>query len=214
MPVDFKKTEKGLYHPKATPSIVDVPEMIFIAVDGKGDPNISEAYKTALEILYGLSYAIKMSRISGSALEGYYEYVVPPLEGLWWLPGGGIVDYSNKDNFCWTSMIRQPEFVTPEVFEEVKTPLIRKKPGIDLSSARLIKITEGLCVQAMHIGSYDDEPATIAAMERYAAENGYTTDINDTRRHHEIYLSDPRKTAPEKLKTVIRLPIKKNEPGT
>jgi len=115
MPVDFKKTEKELYHPKTTPAIVNVPEMTFIAVDGKGDPNTSEAYKTALEILYGLSYAIKMSKMSGSAPEGYYEYVVPPLEGLWWTPGKGVVDYSNKDKFCWTSMIRQPEFVTPEV---------------------------------------------------------------------------------------------------
>jgi hypothetical protein len=209
MPIDYKKAEKELYQPKTTPSIIDVPEMTFIAVDGKGNPNTSEAYKTAMEILYGLSYSIKMSKMGGSAPKGYFDYVVPPLEGFWWMPDGGTVDYSNKDRFCWTSMIRQPEFVTPKVFEDAKTVLSKKKPGLDLSKARLIKITEGLCVQVMHIGSYDNEPATIASMERYAVENDCTIDINKGRRHHEIYLSDPRKVAPDKLKTVIRLPIRK-----
>ena len=209
MLIDFKKTEKELYQPKTTPSIVDVPEMIFLAVDGKGDPNTSEAYKTALEILYGLSYSIKMSKMSGSVPERYFEYVVPPLEGLWWSSDGEMVNYSSKDNFFWTSMIRQPEFVTPEVFETAKIALVKKKPNLNLSKARLAKLTEGLCVHVMHIGSYYDEPATIAAMERYAIENGYAIDINDTRRHHEIYLSDPRKVALEKLKTVIRHPVRK-----
>jgi hypothetical protein len=209
MPIDFKKTEKELYQPKTTPAIIDVPEMTFIAVDGRGDPNTSESYKAALEALYGLSYAIKMSKMSGTQPDGYFEYVVPPLEGLWWSPDGGIVNYADKDSFCWTSMIRQPAFVTPEVFEFAKTTLAKKKPGIDLSKARLMKFTEGLCVQVMHIGSYDDEPATIAAMEQYAVDNGYAIDINDTRRHHEIYLSDPRKVAPEKLKTVIRHPVRR-----
>lgn len=208
MPIDYKKTEKSFYQPKTTPSIISIPEMIFIAVDGKGDPNTSQAYSEALEIIYGLSYAIKMSKMGGNAPEGYFEYVVPPLEGLWWSPDSGMADYSDKDNFCWTSMIRQPEFVTPEIFENVKNALAKKKPELDLLKARYMRITEGLCVQVMHIGSYDDEPATIAAMERYTVENGYVTDINDTRRHHEIYLSDPRKTAPEKLKTIIRHPIK------
>jgi len=209
MPIDYKKTEKDLYQPKTTPSIIDVPEMVFIAVDGKGNPNTSEAYKAALEALFGLSWSIKMSKMSGTQPEGYFEYVMPPLEGFWWMPDGGTVDYSNKDSLCWTSMIRQPEFVTPKVFEDTKTVLSKKKPEIDLSKARLVKITEGLCVQVMHIGSYDDEPATIAAMEGYAIESGYIIDINDTRRHHEIYLNDPRKVAPEKLKTVVRHPIKK-----
>ena len=208
MPIDYKKTEKGLYQPKTVPSVIDVPEMVFITVDGKGNPNTSEAYKAALEVLYGLSWSIKMSKMSGTQPEGYFEYVVPPLEGLWWLPGGGMVDYSDKDSFCWTSMIRQPEFVTLEVFEFTKMVLAKKKPDIDTSKARLIKLTEGLCVQAMHIGPYDNEPTTIAAMERYVSENGYAIDISDTRRHHEIYLSDPRKVAPEKLKTVIRHPIR------
>lgn len=209
MPIDYKKTEKELYQPKTTPSIIDVHKMTFIAVNGKGDPNTSEAYKTAMEILYGLSYSIKMSKMNGSVPEGYFDYVVPPLEGFWWMADGGMVDYQEKDGFCWTSMIRQPEFVMAEVFENAKTTLSKKKPGLDLSKAQLITITEGLCVQVMHMGSYDDEPATIAALEQYAVKNGCEIDINDTRRHHEIYLSDPRKVAPEKLKTVLRLPIRK-----
>jgi len=209
MPTDYKKIEKELYQPKTTPSIIEVPIMTFIAIDGMGNPNTSEAYKEALEILYGLSYSIKMSKMGGSAPDGYFDYVVAPLEGLWWSLGGGTVSFSDKDSFCWTSMIRQPEFVTKEVFESAKTSLSRKKPGLDLSKARLMKLTEGLCVQVMHIGPYDDEPATIEAMDRYATENGFVIDINDTRRHHEIYLSDPRKVAPEKLKTVIRHPITK-----
>ena len=207
MPVDYKKTERDLYQPKTTPSIIDVPEMTFIAVDGKGDPNTSEAYRIALEILYGLSYSIKMSKMGGSAPEGYFEYVVPPLEGLWWSSDGGMVDYTDKGGFCWTSMIRQPEFVTQEVFKAAKETLAKKKPELNTSMARIMKLTEGLCVQVMHIGSYDDEPTTIAAMEQYAVDNGYAIDLSDNRRHHEIYLSDPRKTAPEKLKTVIRHPI-------
>ena len=211
MPTDFKKTEKDLYQPKTTPSIIDVPEMVFIAIDGKGDPNTSDAYKEALEALYGLSYSIKMSKKSGSAPEGYFDYVVPPLEGLWWSPDGGMVDFMDKGSFYWTSMIRQPGFVTSDVFEAAKTALAEKKPELDLSKARLEEITEGLCVQAMHIGSYNNEPATVAGMERFAIDNGYVIDINENRRHHEIYLSDPRKTAPEKLKTVIRHPIKSEE---
>ena len=207
MSVDYKNTEKDLYQPKTAPSIIDVPEMTFIAVDGKGDPNTSEAYRIALEILYGLSYSIKMSKMGGSAPEGYFEYVVPPLEGLWWSSDGGMVDYTDKGGFCWTSMIRQPEFVTQEVFKAAKETLAKKKPELNTSMARIMKFTEGLCVQVMHIGSYDDEPTTIAAMEQYAVDNGYAIDLSDNRRHHEIYLSDPRKTAPEKLKTVIRHPI-------
>ena len=206
---DFKKTERNLYQPKTTPSIIDVPEMIFLAVEDKGDPNISEAYKTALEVLYGLSYSIKMSkRLVAFAPNGYFEYVVPPLEGLWWPLSGGVVNYSDKDNLCWISMIRQPGFVTPVVLSEAQKALAKKKLGIDLSKVRLMKMAEGLCVQVMHAGPYDNEPATVAAMEQYALENGYAIDLTDTRRHHEIYLSDPRKVAPEKLKTIIRHPVK------
>jgi len=209
MPIDFKKTEKNLYQPKTTPSVIDVPEMTFITVNGKGNPNTSVEYKSAIEVLYGLSYSIKMSKMNGTQPEGYFEYVVPPLEGFWWMPGGEAVDFSDKDNFHWTSVIRQPDFVSPEVFEEAKKVLVKKKPELDTSKARLEVIIEGLCVQVMHVGSYDDELATIATMEKYAVENGYEIDIDVTRRHHEIYLSDPRKVAPEKLKTVIRHPSKK-----
>ena len=209
MPIDFKKTEKELYMPKTTPSIVDVPEMTFIMVDGSGNPNTSEEYKNALEILYGLSYGIKMSKKSGTQPEGYFEYVVAPLEGLWWYKDGGVItDISDKDSFCWTSMIRQPDFVTAEAVDLAKFALSKKKPGLDLSIARLEKFTEGLCAQIMHIGSYDNEPVTTAILEKHIEESGYRTDFTAARRHHEIYLGDPRKTAPEKLKTVIRYPIR------
>ena len=213
MPIDYKKTEKDLYQPKTTPSIIDVPEMVFIAVDGMGDPNTSEAYKTAVEVLYGLSYSIKMSKMGGIAPIGYFECVVPPLEGLWYVDNGFFRDggaaIADKEKFIWTSMIRQPDFVTSDVFEYARTILAKKKPELDTSKARLMKFTEGLCVQVMHLGSYDSEPATIAAMDKYAIDNGYVIDIGDTCRHHEIYLNDPRKTTPEKLKTVIRHPIRK-----
>jgi len=208
MPIDYKKTEKDLYQPKTTPSIIDVPEISYIAVDGKGDPNTSEEYATAIEVLYGLSYTIKMGN------KAILEYVVPPLEGLWNIDGGFNKDepiIADKSKLKWTALIRQPDFVTTEVFEAAKNALAKKKPELDLSKARLIKIAEGLCVQVMHIGSYDDEPATIEKMEQYVVDNGYAIDINGTRRHHEIYLSDPRKVAPEKLKTVIRHPIRKKD---
>lgn len=207
---DYKKEYKDLYMPKTKPSIIEVPEMIFIMVDGKGNPNTAEEYKNAMEILYGLSYSIKMSKMSGTQPKGYFEYVVPPLEGLWWgdegyFDGTNIVD---KDKFRWTSMIRQPEFVDSEVFETAKQALLKKKPQLDLSAARLEVFKEGLCVQIMHIGPYDDEAATIKIMEEFIIKEGYMNDISDTRHHHEIYLGDPRKTKPEKLKTVIRHPIR------
>lgn len=207
---DYKKEYKDLYMPKTKPSIIEVPEMIFIMVDGKGNPNTAEEYKNAMEILYGLSYSIKMSKMSGTQPKGYFEYVVPPLEGLWWgdegyFDGTNIVD---KDKFRWTSMIRQPEFVDSEVFETAKQALLKKKPQLDLSAARLEVFKEGLCAQIMHIGPYDDEAATIKIMEEFIIKEGYMNDISDTRHHHEIYLGDPRKTKPEKLKTVIRHPIR------
>lgn len=201
MPVDYKKTEKDLYQPKNTPSVIDVPAMMFIAVDGKGNPNTNAEYAAAVELLYGLSYAIKMGNKS------VLEYVVPPLEGFWSVAGGAAT--TDKDKFVWTMLIRQPDFVTAEVFGAARTALAKKKPNLDVTKARLEKFTEGLCVQVMHTGPYDDEPATVAALDRFAAENGYIIDIDDTRRHHEIYLSDPRKVAPEKLRTVIRHPIRR-----
>ncbi len=207
MPYDFKQFEKELYLPKTSPSIISVPEMLFIAVDGRGDPNTSADYSAAIETLYGLSYSIKMGNKS------VFQYVVPPLEGFWTLDDiffkGGGAAIGDKSKFVWTMLIRQPDFVTREVFEQAKINLAKKKGELELSKARLERINEGLCVQVMHIGSYDDEPATIKMMDSFALENGYKLDINDIRRHHEIYLSDPRKVASERLKTIIRHPIKK-----
>lgn len=192
--------------PKATPSVIDVPQMTFITVGGAGDPNTSVEYTAAVELLYGLSYTIKMS--SKSIL----SYVVPPLEGLWSagydFRGGGAA-ISDKSKFIWTMMIRQPDFVTAAIFEAAKTALAKKKPALDTSKAKLETIAEGLCVQVMHIGSYDDEPATVVALDGFAIENGYVVDIVGIRRHHEIYISDPRKVPSEKLKTVLRHPIRK-----
>jgi len=204
---DFKKEFKELYQPKVAPSIIDVPEMTFIMVDGAGDPNTSTEYAAALEVLYGLSYAIKMGN------KAILEYTVAPLEGFWnvddeFFSGGGAA-IADKSAFVWTAVIRQPDFVTAEVFEVAKATLAKKKPNLDLPKARLEKLTEGLCVQALHVGSYDDEPATIAAMEQFALNAGYEIDIKGARRHHEIYLSDPRRVAPEKLKTIIRHPMRK-----
>lgn len=206
---DFKKEYKNLYMPKTKPSIIDVPAMTFIMVDGEGNPNTCNEYKNVLEVLYGLSYAIKMSKMKGTQPKGYFEYVVPPLEGLWWINDEKFhgLNILNKDKFCWTSMIRQPDFVTVEVFEAAKITLMKKKPGIDISAARLVVFEEGKCAQVMHIGSYDSEPATIKILEDFIIEAGFKNDISEIRKHHEIYLSDPRKTAAEKLKTVIRHPI-------
>ncbi|MDR2696854.1 MAG: GyrI-like domain-containing protein [Holophagales bacterium] len=208
---DYKKEYKDLYLPKVKPSVIDVPEMVFIMVAGKGNPNTSEAYKNALEILYGLSYAIKMSKMSGTQPKDYFEYVVPPLEGLWWGEDGCFdgVNIIDKDRLRWISMIRQPEFVSDEVFDMAKFTLAKKKPELNLSLAGLVTFNEGLCAQIMHIGSYDNEPATIGVLEKFIAESEYNNHISESRKHHEIYLSDPRKTAPEKLKTVIRHPIVK-----
>ena len=212
MAFDYKKEYKDFYLPPAKPQIITVPKMQFVAVRGKGNPNDEAGeYKTALELLYGISYTIKMSKMGDHRIDGYFDYVVPPLEGFWWqekegkkIPG---VNYSNKDEFQWISLIRQPDFVSKEDFDWAKET-VQKKKGLDPSRAELLTITEGLCVQIMHIGSYDNEPATIKLMDDFAAEQGYMLDFSETRNHHEIYLSDPRKVAPEKLRTVIRHPIK------
>jgi len=193
---DFKKEEKSLYPTTSAPSIVDVPTMAFLMTDGVGDPNTSPAYEAAIEALYGLSYAIKMGH------KQTLEFVVPPLEGYW------RGDPASKDEFAWTLAIRQPDFVTSEVLDAAKAALAKRKPKLDVTSVRLEQMTEGWCVQALHIGPYDDEPATIAVMSQYAADHGYQEDEDGARRHHEIYLSDPRRTAPDKLKTIIRHPVK------
>jgi hypothetical protein len=211
MPIDFKKSQKEYYQPQTTPSIIELPEMLFIMVDGQGNPNTSVAYQTALDVLYGLSYTIKMSKKGEKQPQGYYDYIVPPLEGLWQIDGGGEFDpgVADKDKFSWTSMIRVPEYVTLDVFEYAKNVLVKKKPSLDTFIARLEVFSEGLCAQIMHIGPYDNEPAAIAALKKFILDSDYHLDLSDKRRHHEIYLSDPRKTAPEKLKTVIRYPISK-----
>ena len=208
--LDYKKEYKDLYQPPSKPTIINIPEMLFIAVEGEGDPNTCQEYSEALEILYGLSYTIKMSGKNDIQTDGYFEYVIPPLEGLWYaddiyFDGLNITD---KNKFRWIAMIRQPEFVTENVFETAGSILIKKKPRLDLSRTKLKKINEGLCVHIMQHGSYDDEPDSIEKMKSYIALNGYKEDLSDKRLHHEIYLSDPRKCAPERIRTVIRHPIK------
>ena len=209
MPFDFKKEYKEFYMPKGKPEIVTVPKMNYIAVRGKGNPNEEESeYKKSIELLYGIAYTIKMSKKGDHKIEGYFDYVVPPLEGFWWQENLDGIDYSHKENFQWISVIRLPDFVTKADFDWAVDEASRKKK-MDFSKVEFLEIEEGLCVQCMHSGSYDDEPATVAAMDKFIADNSYENDISDTRRHHEIYLSDARKVAPEKLKTVIRHPIKK-----
>ena len=210
-PFDYKKEYKALYLPKEMPSIVEVPSMQYAAVRGHGDPNEPDGeYGRAVAVLYGISYTIKMSYKGSRKVDGFFEYVVPPLEGFWWMEGGAPgVDYRNKSGFNWISIIRVPEFVTEEVFAWAKEEAQRKK-GIDTSLAELITVSEGLCVQCLHIGSYNEEPATVAKMDHYRMEQGYENDISDRRRHHEIYLSDPRKVSPERMKTVIRHPVSQN----
>ena len=209
MPFDFKKEYKEFYMPKGKPEIVTIPKMNYIAVRGKGNPNEEEGeYKKSIELLYGIAYTIKMSKKGDHKIEGYFDYVVPPLEGFWWQETVDGIDYSHKENFQWISVIRLPDFVTKADFDWAIEEATRKKK-IDFSKVEFLEIEEGLCVQCMHSGSYDDEPATVAAMDKFIADNGYENDISDTRRHHEIYLSDARKVTLEKLKTVIRHPIKK-----
>jgi hypothetical protein len=203
--IDFKKDYKDLYLPKTKPMLIDVPEMKFIMVDGTGDPN-SEDYQQAVGILYALTFTIKMSKMSGKQPPGYYEYVMPPLEGLWWVSGGAF-SFDQRDNWLWTSMIRQPEFVTPAVFDWAVEECGRKKPELELTRARFLSFTEGLCVQVLHVGPYADEPCSVELMKALMVENSLIDETGSERKHHEIYLSDPRKTAQEKLKTVLRHPV-------
>ena len=227
MAFDFKKEYKEFYMPKNKPEIVKIPSMNYVAVRGKGNPNVEGGdYQQAISILYAVAYTLKMSYKTDYKIEGFFEYVVPPLEGFWWqgeqhpvdaemrtdragrrenIKG---IDYSNKDTFNWISVIRLPDFITEKDFAwAVQTATEKKK--IDCSLAEFLTIDEGLCVQIMHQGSFDSEPATVALMEAFLKEQGYENDINKQRLHHEIYMSDARKVAPEKWRTVIRHPIKK-----
>ena len=209
MAFDFKKEYKEFYLPSEKPVIVIVPKANYIAVRGKGDPNDeSGAYQQAIGVLYAVAYTLKMSYKTDHRIEGFYDYVVPPLEGFWWQEGIDGVDYSDKSTFCWISVIRLPDFITQADFDWAVENASKKKK-IDCSLAEFLTVDEGLCVQIMHVGPYDNEPASVALMDKFLAENGYENDITATRLHHEIYLSDPRKVAPEKWKTVIRHPIKK-----
>ena len=209
MVFDFKKEYKEFYMPKDKPYIVTVPPMNYLAVRGHGDPNAEDGeYKEAIGLLYGIAFTIKMSKKGSRQIEGFFDYVVPPLEGFWWQDGIAGVDYAHKENFNWISVIRLPDFVTKADFDWAIEEATRKKKT-DFSKVEFMQVDEGLCVQCMHIGSYDDEPATVELMHRFMSEQGYELDISDTRRHHEIYLSDVRKVAQEKLKTVIRHPIRK-----
>lgn len=210
MAFDFKKEYKEFYMPKNKPEIVTVPKANYIAVRGKGNPNeIDGAYQQAISVLYAVAYTLKMSYKTEHKIEGFFEYVVPPLEGFWWQDNVDGIDYADKAAFNWISVIRLPEFITKKDFEwAVETASEKKK--LDCSSAEFLTVDEGLCVQIMHIGTFDDEPQTVALMDEYIAQNGYENDITESRLHHEIYLSDARKVAPEKWKTVIRHPIKRS----
>ena len=209
MPFDYKKEYKEFYLPKDKPSFVTVPPMNYIAVRGKGDPKAeSGEYKEANALLYGIAFTIKMSKKSRHQIEGYFDYVVPPLEGFWWQEGVTGVDYAHKENFEWISLIRLPDFVTKADFDWAVEEATSKKKT-DFSKVEFFTYSEGVCVQCMHIGSYDDEPKTIELMHEFAEKSGYEIHITDSRFHHEIYLSDPRRVKTERLKTVIRLPVKK-----
>lgn len=213
--LDYKKQYKDLYMPKAKPCIIDVPAMSFIMVDGKGNPNDEEGdYQKAVEVLYTLANTIKWSKMGTDKPNGYFDYIIPPLEGLWWLNDDTSDDFSKKDKYCWTSMIRQPEFVTPDVFAWACQEIAIKKPLLDLSKARYEVFTEGLCVQMMHLGPFDEEWKTNAQIDVFIESNGLVSAISDQlpdgriRRHHEIYLKDARKVNPINMKTVLRHPVK------
>lgn len=209
MAFDFKKEYKMFYKPKNKPEIVEVPKAHYIAVRGKADPNeTGGAYQQAIQLLYSVAYTLKMSYKTDYHMEGFFEYVVPPLEGLWWQDRGGDINYKDKSAFHWISLIRLPDFVTPKDLDWAIATASKKKK-LDCSPVEWLTLDEGLCVQIMHQGPFDDEPKTIALMQEFLTENGYVTDLTDERRHHEIYLSDARRVAPDKWKTVIRLPIKK-----
>ena len=209
MAFDYKKEYKEFYMPASKPTIITVPKMNYIAVRGKGNPNDENGeYKKSIGFLYAIAFTIKMSYKGSHKIDGYFEYVVPPLEGFWWQDGGGAIDYAHKEGFNFISLIRLPDFVTKADFDWAIEEATKKKKT-DFSQVEYLTYDEGVCVQCMHIGSYDDEPKTVALMHEYMKVNGYDLDITESRYHHEIYLSDPRKCAVDKLKTVVRHPIKR-----
>ncbi len=208
MAFDYKKEYKELYQPKSQPGLVTVPPMRFVAVRGQGDPNREDGpYKEAMGLLYGVVFTIKMSKLGSHRIEGYFDYVAPPLEGLWWQEGRAGIDYARKEDFQWISMIRLPDFVTRAEFDWAVEEAQAKKGG-DFSRAEFFAYDEGLCVQCMHLGPYDNEPATLEKMGAFVQGQGYALDQGGGRYHHEIYLSDPRKCRPERLRTVIRQPVR------
>ena len=210
MAFDYKKEYKEFYMPKNKPGIVEVPPMNYIAVRGKGNPNVEDGeYKEAIGLLYAVAFTIKMSKKGGHQMDGYFDYVVPPLEGFWWQEGIRGIDYTRKEDFHFISIIRLPDFVTKEEFDWAIEEATKKKKQ-DFSKVELLTYDEGLCVQCMHIGPYDNEPETVEMMHEFMTQQGYELDITDQRFHHEIYLSDARRVAPEKWKTVIRHPVKKS----
>lgn len=207
MAFDYKKEYREFYLPPVKPGIVTVPKMNYLAVRGKGDPNAENGeYKQSIGLLYAIAFTIKMSKMGTHKIDGYFDYVVPPLEGFWWQAGDGRIDCTKKEEFFWISAIRLPDFVTEDVFDWAIEEATRKKKS-DFSKVEFFSYEEGACVQCMHVGAYDTEPETIEAMERFASEAGYEIDLSSQRYHHEIYLSDPRRTDPSKLKTVIRQPV-------
>lgn len=209
MAFDYKKEYKEFYMPKNKPSIVEVPPMNYIAVRGKGNPNVEDGeYKESISLLYAVAFTIKMSKKGSHQMDGYFDYVVPPLEGFWWQEGVRGIDYTRKKDFYFISIIRLPDFVTKEEFDCAIEEATKKKKQ-DFSKVEFLTYDEGVCVQCMHIGPYDNEPETVEMMHEFMAQQGYELDITDQRFHHEIYLSDARRVAPEKLKTVIRHPIKR-----
>lgn len=206
--LDYKKAYRDLYQPGRQPALIQVPMMTFLAVTGRGEP-AGVAYQQAMGVLYALAYTIKMSKLTDKVPEGYMEYVVPPLEGLWWCGAAALDLDAPREQWQWISLIRQPEFVTQAVFEDAVASCQRKKPGLPVERAQLIRFEEGLCVHAMHVGPYAQEAETLAAMRAFMAQNGLTEETGAVRKHHELYLSDPRKTVPERLKTVLRLPVRR-----
>lgn len=209
MSFDYKKEYKEFYMPKKKPGIVEIPKMNYIAVRGKGNPNDENGeYKSSIGLLYAIAFTIKMSYKGTHKIDGYFEYVVPPLEGFWWQENTEGIDYNRKDDMNFISVIRLPDFVTEDDFKWAVDEATEKKKQ-DFSKVEFLIYDEGICVQCMHIGSYDNEPETVELMHRYMEENGYELDITGSRLHHEIYLSDPRRCDESKLKTVIRHPIKK-----
>ena len=209
MAFDFKKEYKEFYLPPERPEIVTVPRASYIAVRGSGDPNAPDGeYQRAIGVLYAVAYTLKMSYKTDHRIEGFFEYVVPPLEGFWWQEGMSGMDYKNKAALQWISVIRLPDFVTKADFDWAVETASRKKK-LDCSKAEFLTVEEGLCVQIMHVGSFDDEPRSVALMDEFIRQNGYENDFSAERLHHEIYLSDARKVAPEKWRTVIRHPIRR-----